>query len=320
MAEKELINEIKEEKPKMTKGEIFLFINGINCVFIADALSEGKEVKEDPRKYRNIISGDYSRIEKDTLKNLCTFLGVSTDLVLDGLYPYMKGSVYIHSQKTWISFNEYILLKCTGHVLDLFANGTNGHPYIKHIFRARYGDLNRENDFMKNFVDGLNGETLQMSQSILRPNSRRFKTAVSKYICPNEKKYEEIIKPYFLEVLTGDDKTKEKKFNHLLERRAQQHAMSSIKSLFKENSDDEGGKIMSSNPIFTELERFLSLRMSNFDYGDEFDDFGKNENEKTSKLSKPTSKKENSKDDELVKDDPSESNQDTADNNDDSNK
>lgn len=312
MVDEGLENKEIQERPKMTKGEIFLFLAGMNCTFLAHYLSAGKEVKEDPRKYRNILSGEYSRIERDTLKNLCSFLGVSTDLVLDGLYDDMNGSVYIHNQKIWISFNEYILLKCTGHITEYVAKGKNGCSYIRHGVLVSDIDFRKDTDYMKTFIDSLNGEIPTIRQKIYRPLSYLTSIRGIDSVYCNEQKYETIIKPYFLEILKGDEKTKEMKFENLLQRTEQKNAANSIKSFLKENIDFKNGKTIKTSSNLKDLAKFLAEYMA--DKEAEYKEVPSKKNSNISRLANSTLKKDN------FEDNPFDPNPESTDNNDNSDK
>lgn len=297
MAEKELINEIKEEKPEMTIGEILLFINGINCVLIADALSKGKEVKEDPRKYRNIISGEYARIEKDTLKNLCTFLGVSTDLVLNGLCEHMEPKVYIHYPGIWITFDEYIMFRSINAIRDrcVFVTDDNTkETYLKRIEhdllldRCSWLDL-----YGQNYVDQFRDRMMRGLITIYTTSDMqlvfpiRFK-ADNKF----KEKYDKIIKKVFLKYVS------EKVFNNCLQK------VQMEKITKKLNVDVDFNKTaFSYNDLIQIVNACMEQNLSN-----------------NSDSVKEKSIENNSTNDKTVKVDPSESNQDTADNNDDSGK
>lgn len=254
MTENELIKDMGESKPNITKIETLLFIYGMTCSYIAKCLSAGKSYTEDPRKYRNIASGEYSRIEKDTLMNLCTFLGVSVDLALDGLFGNMGGSVYIHNQNKWISFDDFILLKTTRFVGDILVLDNDGNPkYIRHVIRKDLFDLNdQKNPYMLKFAKEI--EPYEYGYKIYRPNHILIKNYFN--CCKNEKKYEQLIKPYYVKLFGGDTKKVEFLFNSKLERIIERNAMENLANLFK-TEQEEGSSLDYIEPGYSEFGQAL---------------------------------------------------------------
>lgn len=192
---------MRVKKDRMTKIESLLFIYGMPYSYIAEVYSDEKHT-EDPRKYKLLVNGEFQRIDKDVLTNICNFLNVSTDLVLDGLYDCMDGRVFIENCEKWITFDQYILFRSIGIVLDILAVGDDGRKYIRHYFRV--------NDYVEG-LDLRNDSYMDIFIKYLKTSRRIIYSAgVANVIhydscCKNEDKYEDIIKPYFLKYLREDE-------------------------------------------------------------------------------------------------------------------
>lgn len=216
------MSEIKDKNIKQNKGskktmvETMLLLYGIPYSAIAENYGD------DPRKYKSLIYGDYLRIDREVLKNICDFLGVSTDLVLNGLCAHMDAKVYINNINKWISFEEYILFRSVGIIGEFYFfkkddeeenddEYENEQPqYITRFFSKEHGiDLNNPK-YMEDFKE-------MMVKSLLTINNSFNSYALalnSKWVtrCKNEELYEDLIKPYFLKHI--DEET----FNNCLKR------------------------------------------------------------------------------------------------------
>lgn len=276
-----LENEEKNKENKeceMTMVETILFLYQMPYSAIA------RNYNDDPRKYTSLIVGDYMRIDRDVLKNICECLNVSTDLVLNGLCKNMEPKVYISNINKWFTFDEYIMFRSIGAIFDTHNSLRSVLPY-RHVFaieKCSWLDLNR-NDY----IDQLKEKMMDGSITIYS-NSHQLRYIYKfSFKLSMEEQYEKILKSIFAKYI--DEKT----FNKCL----QSEQMKKIKDKLSIDID-----LNKKNYTHDELMQILNACLEQNQ---------KNNNDTVNN---------NSKDDEPVKNDPSESNQDTADNNDDSDK
>ena len=178
-------------KTKYTKAELMLFLYDIPFSFVAK-LFEREEVK---RKYKLLFKGNYQRVDLNVLKNICSFLNVTTGVVLDGAIKNDVAKVYIKNINAWIDFDVYILLRSTGMVEDVFVKEvkTIEHnvlfEYVSYSVYERIG-----------FNSLIKYATAQFT-TITDPKKIHVKGDGMDNYCHNKEKYFIQIKPYLMKFM-----------------------------------------------------------------------------------------------------------------------
>ena len=286
MEETRLVNEAKETKEnkqhEFTMVEILIYLYRINYSNIA------RMHNDDPRKYASLVFGDYQRIDKDVLKNICNVLDVSTDLVLNGLCKNMEPKVYISNINKWFTFDEYIMFRSIGAISDDLV--FERRSFFKHEFKENkcsWLDLNKDN-----YIEQLKQKMIEGAVTIYQGSYPRPFGSSNIHRKSLEEQYEKIIKTVFIKYMD------EEIFDNCLQR-------VKIKKLTDKLSIDiDLDKV---NYTQDDLIKILNAWIEHKD-SDNKDSV------------KEKSIENNSTNDKTVKVNPSESNQDTADNNDNSDK
>lgn len=182
-----------KEQGKYTKARLLLFLYGISIPFVAETNNE----KEQSRKYKLLLDGDYQRIDLDILNKICHFLNVSTGAVLDGLAKKDIAKVYLRDVDSWIDFDLYILLRANNLVFDLY---NKNEKCIEHlVLCAEESATLYEQDGLK----ALKKASLSKKRMLVDPKNLVINN-LNTY-CHNKEKYFETIKPYLLNFLTEEE-------------------------------------------------------------------------------------------------------------------
>ena len=128
------------EKKKLTKvGLLFLLYNV--------PLTKMKELfNNDTRKYKAIVDNTYQSIDRDILDNFCSFLNVSSSLVLDTSFNNDSSRIYIGNKEDnngfWMKFDTYIYLRSKRIIIDHYNKDESS---IIHEINYEYIDKERFN-------------------------------------------------------------------------------------------------------------------------------------------------------------------------------
>ncbi len=126
------------EKKKLTKvGLLFLLYNV--------PLTKMKELfNNDTRKYKAIVDNTYQSIDRDILDNFCSFLNVSSSLVLDTSSNNDSSRIYIGNKEDnngfWMKFDTYIYLRSKRIIIDHYNEDESS---IIHEINYEYIDKER---------------------------------------------------------------------------------------------------------------------------------------------------------------------------------
>ena len=181
---------MKYTRDNYTKIGLLLFLYNITPSEIS--VKCGK----DRRKYVSIIDGVYQRIEKDVVSDLCNFLNVSVDTVLDDIYKNDAGMVYISNKDMFIPFNEYIFFRYTEVVVDTYdqEKGDVIHNFNYDVVNEELIDKKRMSYLLK-----IAKERPLVNSNVLRLLRR------TNYATDNKLAFYKAIKPYLLKFLTEEE-------------------------------------------------------------------------------------------------------------------
>ncbi len=181
---------MKYVRENYTKIGLLLFIYNITPSEISTFTNK------DRRKYVPIIDGIYQRIEKDLVMDLCKFLNVTVDTVLDGLYKVDSGRVYISNKDILIPFNEYIFFRYTEIVVDTYDQEKG------EVIHNLNFDVVNEELFNKEGISYL--LKVSKDRQLLNTNVLRLLSRTN-YATDNKLAYYKAIKPYLLKFLTEEE-------------------------------------------------------------------------------------------------------------------
>ena len=165
-----------------SKAALLMYLYNIPLAKLAEVYGT------DERKYTSLMNGKYKRIDRESLRELCSFLNVSVETVLSSLYEGKLCRVYIDNLDYWMKFDLYIYLRAHRVIIDEFYEG------MKSITHNLNTDLTSIDEFNQKGTNYL----IELTRNLFLEYPIDFRLYNKDYYSYKFDEYEELIKPYLL--------------------------------------------------------------------------------------------------------------------------
>lgn len=150
----------------------------------------------DERKYTTLMNGTYKRIDRESLRELCSYLNISVETVLSSLYEGELCKVYISNLDYWMKFDLYIYLIAHRVIIDEFSEDRKS---IIHNLNTELASIDEFNLRGCNYLTELTHDLFLIYPISFRLSYNEY------YYSFKTSEYEELIKPYLAKYCDADE-------------------------------------------------------------------------------------------------------------------
>lgn len=175
-----------------SKAALLMYLYNIPLAKLAEVYGT------DERKYTSLMNGKYKRIDRESLRELCSFLNVSVENVLSSLYEGKLCRVYIDNLDYWMEFDLYIYLRAHRVIIDEFYEGMKS---ITHNLNTDLASIDEFNQKGTNYL-------IELTRNLFLEYPINFRIHYEKYYYYYSYKFEEyekLIKPYLAKYVDADE-------------------------------------------------------------------------------------------------------------------